>query len=221
MAVYTPLSAIERSQEVALASGVTLSEDGVLLTKDNAGGFKVASATAGEIVAGFAFLRTSAYPFTPASWTRVETFDVGVSNAVTLGRTPTGGTVFAWDNTNGAATTPASVVGAVVTLTAMSGNNVSITYRHALTVAEARTRVGDSIPGGYAGNTFGSCGLAKTGVIYTTAFDTSKNYHAGSALTAGANGLVTIGGTGTVLNAYVVSLPTDDYPYLGIEFNFA
>lgn len=223
MAVYTSLSRIERSREVALDTNVTIAEDGVLMVKVPGGGFKASTGGAGEIVAGFAFVRTTAAPFTPTTWVRSETFDVGVSNVVTLSRAPVASSTFIWNNSTGAAITPDSVTGTTVTMTTADpeGNSITVTYRYTLTVAEAQSKVGDQLPGQYAGNKLGSVGLAQTGLIFTNAFDSAQNYRSVGPLKAGANGLVTIGGSGTTLNAYVVSLPTEETPFLGIQFNFA
>jgi hypothetical protein len=109
----------------------------------------------------------------------------------------------------------------VTTLTA--GNNVTVTYKYALTVVQARALQGDVQPGGYVGSYVGQTGLAKRGTIYMDQFDASVNWAAATGLKLAANGQITNqAGAGVALpGAYVVAVPTQEVPFLGLEFSAA
>ena len=97
---------------------------------------------------------------------------------------------------------------------------MTVTYRYALSVTQAQALVGNTQPGGYAGLVVSQVGIAKRGVIYTSEFDASKNWAAATGIKLAAGGQITDQtGTGAVVNGYVVSVPTANVPFLGIEFS--
>lgn len=230
MAIYAPLSQIVRSREVPLQAAVTLADEGIALVGGFVGdvwGAKPSTGSGTEVFLGFAIAQTSAAPFLPTSVARVQEAIVPAGGAITLAQTPTASTTSVYDVTAGAAVAGGdlAVSGAVATITAnggvgATGNKVIITYRYALTVAEAKSRYGDVQPGGYVGNQMNTCGLVQSGIIYTNAFNTARQWRAATGVKLAANGLLDDNnGSGTAINANVVSLPTVDYPFLGVEFN--
>lgn len=224
--LYLPLTKIFDSAESVVAAGVTIAAEGQALVRavgaPASGVAPSAAATANEIFAGFAIAGVSASPIQPAYAVKVETFTVPVSGIVALAFTPVAGQLMAYDNTAGAIIATPTVVGATVT-TLTAGNSVTVTYRYALTVTQARALVGDTQPGGYAGLVVGQIGVAKRGIIFTSEFDASKNYAVATSIKLAAGGQITDQtGTGaTLTGAYVVSVPTADVPFLGIEFSAA
>lgn len=228
MAIYSVLSKFVRSTEFPLATGATVDKEGAALVRDTTGGafgVKQSTGAAGETFVGFTLTQTSAASFVPSNTPRVEEFTVPTGGVLTLARTPLASTVSVYNATDNAQVAGASVTvsGRTVTLTGVDGKAVHVTYRHALSVTEARMMFGDQQPGGYSGNLIGATGAAQEGVIYTTEFDTAKDYRAATALKLASGGLVTDqSGTGaTIAGAYVVAFPSLEYPYLGIAFSAA
>lgn len=224
--LYLPLTKIVDSSEAVVAAGVTIAAEGQALVRavgaPASGVAPSAAASANEIFAGFAVAGVSASPMAPAYATKVETFTVPVSGIVALAFTPVAGQVGVFDNTAAAVVaTPTVVANTVTTLT--SGNVVTVTYRYALSVIQARALVGDTQPGGHAGLVVGQIGVIKRGTIFTSEFNASVNWAAATAIKVAAGGQITDQtGTGaTITGAYVVSVPTADVPFLGIEFSAA
>lgn len=226
--IYLPLSKFVDSAETAVAPGAIIVAEGQALVRalgNQAAGVTPSAGVANEIFAGFSIAGTSAAPFPVAYAVKVETFIVPASGIVQLAQTPVVGQVFIMDNT-AAAGVP--ITGGV-TLTGktlaglVAGNTVTVTYQYALTVVQARALQGDVQPGGYVGAYVGQIGLIKRGLIYTDQFNAGVNWAAVVQIKLAANGQITDqSGTGTTIaGAYVVALPNQDVPFLGLEFSAA
>ncbi len=139
---------------------------------------------------------------------------------VTLQFAPVAGQTFVFDNTDDAAVASPTVVGKQVTGLTV-GNEVTVTYKYPLTVVQARALVGDVQPGGYSGAYVGQIGLIKRGLIYTSEFDSSKDWAAATGIKLAAGGQVTDqSGSGVALtDALIVAVPGTEVPFLGIEFS--
>ena len=221
--LYLPLTKIVDSSEAVVAPGVIIAAEGQALVRavgaPASGVAPSAAASGNEIFAGFAIAGVSAAPLQPAYNVAVETYTVPSSGIVTLNFTPVAGQLAVIDNTTGAAVATPTVVGQTVT-TLTAGDSVTVTYRYALSVTQAQALVGNTQPGGYAGLVVSQVGIAKRGVIYTSEFDASKNWAAATGIKLAAGGQITDQtGTGAVVNGYVVSVPTANVPFLGIEFS--
>jgi len=227
--LYLPLSKFPDSAETIVATGASITAEGAALVRAagaTASGVTMSQGTSGEIFAGFSIAATSAAAFQAAYQTKVEKFVVPSSGSVQLAQTPVSGQVFIYDQTAGAAVAISggvSVTGNVVAgLTA--GNTVLITYKYALSVQQARTIQGDVQPGGYIGDYIGQVGLIKRGLIFTDMYDASKDWSnvGANGILLGAGGILTTSGSGSALTgAYVVSLPSQEVPFLGLEFSAA
>lgn len=243
MSMYLPFSKFEQSTEMLQAPGASFHSEGQVAVRtggNTAAGVQAsAGANAGavsDVFAGFVIAGTSALPFVEPTYTKVETFLVPSTGVVTLSVVPaSAGDVGVYDLTTSApVTTGLTITGAQVSgLTA--GDQVQITYKYDLTVVQRRALFGDIQPGGYVGDTIGQIGVVTRGTVYTSEYDHSANWAAaGSAanlqLIAGADGQVKLGLPGpsgqTTTNAggvaipgYVVSLPSQDIPFLGITFS--
>lgn len=222
---YTPLTSIVRSTDMKLAAAalaLTLQdgtplvfglEDGVRVVAPSAG-------AAGEVLAGFAHLQTSAAPALPADAAKVEFHVANASSEITLDKTPLASQYSLVNAATGAAVAVTGAAGAVLTTDAAEGVQVKVTYRRALTVAEAVSLVGNVQPGGYSGSVMGQVGVAQQGTIYTDRFDASVNWALATGVKLAAGGIVTDqAGAGATINARVVAIPTADYPFLGLQFD--
>lgn len=219
--IYFPLTKIVDSGEAVVAPTANITAEGQALVK-TAKGLAPALGTAADVFAGFSIAGVSAAPMQALYTTKVETALVPGNGVVTLAQTPVAGQLAAFDNTDGAAIAAPTVAGKTVTgLTA--GNTVTITYKYALSVVQARALQGDVQPGGYAGAYVGQIGLAKRGTIFTDQFDASVDWSAATGLKLAANGQITNqAGSGVALpGAYVVSTPNQEVPFLGLEFSAA
>jgi hypothetical protein len=220
MSMYLPFTKQEASTEMLQAPGSSFQAEGQAVVRVNTNtsqGVMPSTGAASDVFCGFAIAGTSALPSTG-----VITLSVTPDSAADVG---------ALDLTTGqfysTTTTPAiTVTGAQVSgLTA--GDQVQVTYQYDLTTVQRRALFGDIQPGGYVGDTIGQIGVITRGTVYTSEFDHSANWQlAGSTaalqLVAGANGQVklgTVGTNGAAIPGYVVSLPTQDVPFLGITFS--
>lgn len=220
--IYFPTSKPVDSGEVKVATGVSITAEGCALVRaasNQADGVMPSTGTAADIFAGFSIAGTSAAPFPEGYATKVEQFVVPASGTVTLSQTPVAGQLLAFDNTAAAVDADRVVTGKVVSALTV-GNEVTITYKYALSVVQARALVGDTQPGGYSGAYVGQVGCIKRGVIMTTEFDAAVNWAAATGVKLAAGGLVTNqAGGGVAIDAVIVSVPGVDSPYLGLEFS--
>jgi hypothetical protein len=235
MSLYLPFGKFEQSTEMLQAPGSSFPAEGQVAVRaasnTSAGVMPSTGVGANDVFCGFAIAGTSALPFAEPTYTKVETFLVPATGTITLSQTPdSGADVGALDLTTGTfyttTSTPAiTVTGAQVSgLTA--GDQVQVSYKYDLTVVQRRALFGDIQPGGYVGDTIGQIGVVTRGTIYTSEFDHSANWAlAGSAanlqIVAKANGQLGLGTAvtnGVAIPGYVVSLPSQDIPFLGITF---
>ncbi len=225
--IYLPKSRFQLSHEMPVYTGGTVAAEGqCLVSKSGTGGNGVepsASSNANQTFVGFSVSDM----ITLASFPKVDSFVVtgGASTTVTLSRTPQASSyiVFA-DGVELTETTDYTLSGATITwVNSQAGKTVQVNYRFAPTVVEAQSIQGDIRPGGAPGALLGQVGVAKSGVIYTSQYDTAVNYTAANpALKTGANGRVTIGGSGLAIRGWVIQAPNANGPdgaFLGIAFN--
>jgi hypothetical protein len=224
--IYHPLSTATRSKEMPLSATAALAQDGQAMVRQQAGltfGIGPAAGTAGEKFVGFLVAQTSAVPFLQTTAVKVERFVVPAGRVLTLSRTLLASSAFVFDVTAGAAITPDSATGTTVTLTTAGviGNTVEVTYRHNLTVNEARTMNGDVQPGGYAGLMTRTATVWQAGTIYTDQFETGQNYTTATDIELSAGGLLTsqAGAGNVVVPCTIIQVPTVDFPFLGLEFS--
>ncbi len=222
--IYFPFSKFVDSSEATVAPGASISAEGQALVRAagaSASGVTVSAGSAGEVFAGFSVLGVSAAPLAMLYATKVEHFTVPGSGIVQLAQTPVAGQLAVFDLTANAAVATPTVVGSTVT-TLTAGNVVKVTYQYAMTSVQSRSVQGDVQPGGYAGQIVGQTGVVKRGTIFTDQFDASVNWAAATAIKLDPNGQITDQtGTGVAIVGYVVSAPSTEVPYLGLEFSAA
>lgn len=103
---------------------------------------------------------------------------------------------------------------------AENGQSTVVTYRFALTVAQAIAIQGMQDPGGPAGRYLGQMGLITRGDVYTDQFDTLADWSvANPVLTLGAAGQFSQGGAGAVVPATIIALPVVGSALLGFHVN--
>jgi hypothetical protein len=217
MSFYLPFTKAEQSTEMFLSPGALFQAEGQAVVRTAgapAAGVLPSTGLGTDIFCGFAFAGTSALPFPEPYYNKVESFLVPTTGAVTLSLTPVAGQVSTLDTTTGTFNGSPTVTGNQVTgLTA--GDTVIVTYKYVQ-------------PGGYVGNTVGQIGVITRGTIWTSEFDDTANWAAsGTASTQiilKANGQISLGTPGAagvapvVVPGYVVGIPGQDIPFLGITF---
>lgn len=121
---------------------------------------------------------------------------------------------------------PAVTTGILTFHSDEAGKAIRVWYRANLTVAEARLRFFQRNINNDAGAVFNTVVVGTgTGEIYTAEYDTNVDwataFPAGAVpILTGADGILTIGGSGTEIpGAKVIHVPDIDQPYLGIAFN--
>lgn len=224
MAFALALSKFVSSGEALVAPGAVITAEGQAMVRvlgaTAAGVMPSTGSTATEVFCGFAIAGTSAAPYPELYTNKVETFIAPTTGTLTLQFTPVNGQEFVFDNTSGVLLNY-TVTGKNINInTAVAGDTVSVTYKYAMTTVQRQAMQGNTQPGGYAGAYVNQIGLVKRGLVYTSEFDVSVNWAAATAIKVGPNGQLTDQtGTGAAISAVVTSLPSVDYPFLGLEFS--
>lgn len=221
--LYMPKTALFDSEEGVLSKSAVISAEGqaLVVAPD---GLKESAGTAGEVFAGFVCQRVSATPFLEDFYCAVEELTVATEGSLLLQREPLGAAVVGLiDSASGAAVAgDTTVAGKTISNTNLTvGMNVKVVYKYAMSVVEAKSRMGDVQPGGPAGHLVGQIGLISRGTVYTNCFDPAVDWTKATKIQLGANGMITSGGDGVEIKAYVVEAPSVFYPFLGIKFSAA
>lgn len=233
--------------EKSVKAGEVITEEGVLLVSelDAATGSEVvlpSIGSGGEVVAGFAIRDNADH----ATTSEVESVTVPSSaplevqlrqnNIVTsVANDGSAASLNAIASTSGALTlvdgnTPAS---GEIALEPASGlttyhadeasQTVVITYRYNLTVAESRLKFYQRNINNEASTLFGQVGVGQGhGEVFTDQFDATIDWSGAGTpppINSGPGGTLTSGGTGTLLDARVISVPNVNNPLLGISFD--
>lgn len=230
--LHFELSKLLQTIERPVAAGATVTQEGSALVWDAVnGGVKPSTGAAGEIFAGVSFSQQMTPLQFPQYDSLTATAPASGQPTVTTSYTPLAGTIRVYDVTTGTvqtAGTPAttanqySISGGVVTLNAaQAGHTIEVSYRYAPTTYQVLAIQGNIPPGGSSALTLNSTGVVIWGDVVTTEFDTSVDWTSVSEstpVTLGANGLFTIGGSGTPLtSAYVTQLPTSGSMQQGLS----
>jgi hypothetical protein len=220
--IYGPFSKYVDSAEVVVAPGAVIDAEGLVLVRAAAAqsaGVMPSTGAATELFAGFSIAGTSAAPFLEGFANKQETLTVPATGTVTLQFAPLANQTFVYDVSTGAAVANPSVSGKNITGLS-AGDQVIVTYKYQLSVVQARSLQGDAQPGGYSGAYVNQIGLVKRGIIYTSEFDASKNWAAATSVKSAAGGQVTDqSGSGFVLPAQIIAVPTSEVTFLGLEFS--
>jgi len=226
--LYFPKTRVAISHELPIAVGASVQAEGLALVTDNTGGvfgLKPSTGTAADVFYGISISQE----FPLLAYPKIEERVQPVANTIVLNRTPISGQLVVYDVT-AAAVVPAgaggwTLSGKTLTLQAgTAGHTIRVTYKFVPTAVEARAIQGDIYPGGAAGTSISQVGVLKSGAIYTTEFDASIDWSAAANATAiktGANGQLTVGGSGTAVPAVVIQVPNTASPFLGIELSAA
>lgn len=225
--IYFPKSRYQLSQEMPGVASNPITSEGQCLVAQSIGGVFGVRPCSNDTVGNFAGFAV-AEQLSLLSVPKVESFVVsgGAATTLQLSRTPEASTLFIFNVTDGVAlavTTDWTLSGDTVTwVNTQIGDTVTCYYRFAPTTVEAQAIQGDVKPGGAAGLLLGQVGVIKSGVVYTSEYDTSVDWLANNPVVkTGAGGRVTIGGAGQTLPAYVISVPHSNGPdgaFLGLEF---
>ncbi len=225
--IHTQISRITESNEFALLPGVNIALEGQALVRDVVNGVigvRPSEGDAGEVFVGFSLIHTTGVAIKQFSTVFARDVLMTGTGVIKLDREPIAGSVFVRNRTTGAAVTLGTLTGLnqAVTGTA-AGDQLTVIYRPVLSELEATFSFGDGQPSGYSGNHFRQVGVAQAGLIYTDHFDTSVNWSAAATVVVlGENGQLTSAANnadGVVIGAKVIAAPTQDLPYLAIQFN--
>lgn len=222
-------STISRSVERPVADGFSINAEGSALVgvvANGAFGLRPSTGAAGEKFAGVSMSQVMVATFLP----RVDTLVVPAAGAteVDLTADPVPGTTrFVIGATVLVAGDPGAnageytLVGRKLTVHAShAGEEVTALYRYSPTVAEAQAMQGDVAPGAAAASILGSVGTIEVGDVYTTEYDTTADWSGASPVVRlGANGLFTTSGSGTVVNAMVIQVPSSTDSLLGLRIS--
>ncbi len=217
------------SQEIAIATGYTVDQEGMALVQMFENSIEKcipATGGAGEVFLGFSYHETR----TPLVKSKVETVVCPVSGpyTVTLSFAPLAGQLFIIneDGTVQAAGAPAnvneySILNNVVTFhSGQAGKAETFTYRYSPTVKDLMFNDKVSTTTWASPQAISSTGVIQSGTVYTDLFDAGINWNAATAVKLDAGGLVTDQtGGGTTINAVIVNFPNEELPFLGLRFS--
>lgn len=103
-----------------------------------------------------------------------------------------------------------------------AGEPVTVTYIYSLTLPQSKQIFGERFINNRGLHAeFGQVEVgAEFAELYTDQFNSALSYSGTTALTLGDGGIITQGGSGPVLNATVISVPSSSNPFLGIRIRF-
>lgn len=226
MSLYFPNARGPISGEFATAPGVMFLSEGQALVRtstDQAAGVLPSTGAATDIFVGFSIASTVGAAFPEPYSNAVESYIVPDNGNVVLQRVPVTGQVGIYDETAGAPVAIGGSGGVAVTGAVISGltpgNQVTVTYKWALSVLDRVSMFGNEQPGGYVGAIVDQIGYISTGQVYTSEFDSSVNWRNATAVKLAANGQVTDqNGSGVEIpGATIIHVPGVQVPYLGIS----
>lgn len=214
-----------------VAPGVQINEEGIALVYVRVAGqseLAVAPSTgaAGEVFAGFSWTRN--HP--PAYLPFVQEGVVPANGKIELHRLPVTGQIgvtvegVAVEVVAGTPTDATEVQLVVQELTFNSGSvgkTFKIVMQYEPTLVEARQILGDMPVGGLSSNHEGIIGVLTRADACTSFFDASADWNSEELHPSlGADGRLTIGGTGTkVTSLVIVSAPGASIPFLTVRAN--
>jgi len=224
---------LRESQPVQVAEGIELTVEGCALVittgADGELAVKPSTGVEGERFFGININSTQNVDFLP----KLEGFDanrnsttlkltkpVADGGSLRLVATATDGTKTTL--TQGDAATAGKFAlasdGKTVTLnTAQKDQAITAGYRYTPTVMEAAAFQGEQDAGRTASALIGVTTAFTKGELATSEFDTAVDWSPESIVSLGANGLLTVGGNGTVLaGVAVLKAPDESYPFLKI-----
>lgn len=222
---------IVQTQEADLLPGEVIHEEGVALvwTRENGKSYlRLSTGNKDEQFAGFALARS----MPPATMARVEEFVIDATLKYTATKLPIAGQLLVKidgvkaDQEAANTASAAGIVGVqgadLFFNKADEGKKVFVQYAHELSVTEARSYTADAPIGGLPSNVVGRVGYIKLGNVATSVFDAAADWSNDNVLnpSLGADGRLTIGGTGTVLKGCVIKqAPNAERGYLIIEMS--
>lgn len=229
--------------EKSVLAGSVITEEGVLLASvlDAATGTERVLPTTGsnDIIAGFA-IRDNADHATTSEVESVTVpsagpYEVQLRQNNLVASTPGNGSTAALsakdgssqmtnddDSSGGAGQVGVDdVTGLLSFNVAEAGKTIVVTYRYNLTVAESRLKFFQRNINNEASTLFSQVGVGQGhGEVFTDMFDASADWSVATAIKAGADGILEDqGGSGTALDARVISVPNVNNPLLGIAFD--
>jgi hypothetical protein len=209
-----------------VATGKTVTEEGQGLVAVMEGGVEKvmpSEALAGEKFVGFAMFRQ--LTFGTAALVEDHIVPTAAPFVIELGKQHLiAGQIRVLDIVANADLVPVAIdlVHGTVTLAAgEAGKTVRIFYRYELTVSESIQQFYQAPTNMPDPNFFSQVGVGKSkGRVFTMYYDQSVVWSSAAVVPAlAAGGMITDGGVGPVIpNARVVSVPSPQDPYLGIEF---
>ncbi len=228
------------SQHLPVVDGVTIMDEGLALVAIMVNGdmkVKPSAGVAGEVFAGISFSRNSIATSAPSVIEQVVPASLGIP----LGRAATAGqiSIVLTDVATGIAVAativsvaPASAnevqmttAGNLVFFAGRAGSKVRVVFQYTPTAVEGQALKGNMPLGLLPASVYGIVGvLTNMQEVSTSCYDASVDWTgattAGAPQTVklGANGLFTVGGTGTsVPNCTILHAPSVDSPFLTLH----
>jgi len=228
--LYMPKTTLTRVVNRVIVPNATIGAEGralIAANVDGVVGVQESTGVSGTVFAGIGIYEKAPLESMPDVQELVVDTD---THQITLPYTPLGGTgairIYDIDDdvdidagNPGTTAGEYSLSGNVLTFnTAQDDHTMRIFYRYSPTVLQAKWLQGDIRAGGTAQAQYGKVGAILIGDVYTSEYDPTVDWSAANvSISAGANGLLTIGGNGPILPATILQVPSVDSPYLGLS----
>lgn len=237
--LYNSLCQMRVTDPISVATGVTKIEEGRALIGVREGGTLKAKASVGaantEEFIGFALNERTAPEIFPHVMENAVVILLEAGKwGVNLPKTPVGTPRVAYAATGAALTAAAGapnageyrVTGSQIEVNSADLNKkLNIVFNYVPNIADLMYIGGDNSPTTFSTITslIDKTGVIEQGVVYTSCYDVTIDWASWTpaiGLKATANGVVGVGaGTGATIRGRVIQAPTQDIPYLGLDFS--
>ena len=221
-------------KEIAVATGETITDEGIPLMSTLEGGEEVVEPVDGavtDIFAGFSY----GEPYTPTTLAYVYTASVPAAGVFTIQLPKTNivaAQIHVYDNTAVAALTEGVVANGVFSCVdatglltfdvAQAGNSMTVTFRYAPTTQEVMMENNMPIYSPSGSSELGQIGVILHGEVYTDVFNSAIAWDDGPANVRTGVGRVTNtneGAVGAIIpNCTIIHVPSTDFPFVGLRF---
>lgn len=217
--LYMPKTRFVQAHTRNLHPQSILIDEGVGLVAAPGGTVKVGTGLADEKFAGIAVFQRG--PLLSLPKFESEHRVTATETTFKLTSQPLGGTLVirnAVTNAKLELTTDYTYDQATNQVTYVNAGTVAIAaYERSPSMIEQRVLQGDVQPGGTVPANYQFTGVIAKGDVFTSHFELADDWtNPNAVIRVGANGKLTTQGTGAVVDAYVISVPNQESPFLGI-----
>lgn len=217
--LYMPKTRVAQSHNRNVHPQAVIPDEGLALVTAPGATVKAGSGVAGEVFVGLSVFQrgyVSSFPHV----SEVFTPKTG-ANTYKLPFPLLGGTLNVFNSASGAklaVTTDYTYDATANEITFVTLDApVFVRFEFSPTLAQQRILQGDVQPGGTIPQNWNFTGVISKGDVFTSAFEVGDDWtNSQAVIRVGANGKFTTQGNGAIVDAYVISVPSHETPFLGL-----